>query len=113
LAKYEAFTVQIGPIDYRSLTKRMTVRKHDEKALIPKRSHVAVNRFGRVGHERHIKLSPANKRDVFRRRRALNQLNRYPRVPLRIDLYQFSQESSSHGWLNANDQAATTASTRL
>jgi hypothetical protein len=68
LPKDEAFTAKLTPIDYRSLTKRMAVRKHHKQALIPKRSNVAIGRLDRIGYERQIKLSPSNKSNLFRRR---------------------------------------------
>jgi hypothetical protein len=111
LPKDEAFTAKLTPIDYRSLTKRMAVRKHHKQALIPKRSNVAIGRLDRIGYERQIKLSPSNKSNLFRRRRTLKHLNRYPRMPRQVDLYQLPQEAGPDRWLNANAQAPNPAST--
>src|SRR6202040_950386 len=67
LPKDEAFTAKITPIDRRSGTKGMAVRKHHKQALVPKLSDITVGRIGCIGHKRQIKLSPANKRKWVRR----------------------------------------------
>jgi hypothetical protein len=113
LPKDEAFTAKITPIDRRSLTKGMAVRKHHKQALIPKLSNIAVGRLGRIGHKRQIKLSPADESNVVRWRRALKHLNRYPRMPRRVDLYQLTQKAGPDRRLNTNAQAPGPASTCL
>jgi hypothetical protein len=67
LAENEVLVAESLPFDCLSVTERMVVRQRHKQALMPERSDVAIGRFTRICHKRHVKMALSNERNLFRR----------------------------------------------
>jgi hypothetical protein len=111
--KDEALVPKAWPTNGCPVSQPMATWKRHEKALFPKRNSLAVGRTGRISNKRHIQSPSLDERNVLRRCRTLNELDRYIRVPLRIDLQKRPQKASPHGWLDTDTKVPNSTSACL
>src|ERR1700681_2398288 len=67
LAGDEEFLAKYLPFDLLLVAQDVTMRKNNEKTLLPQRRHVAIRGAGRIYDKPDIQLSPPNERDLLRR----------------------------------------------
>src|SRR5258708_24745362 len=66
LAGDEVFLVKCLPFDLLLVAQSGTMRKNNEKTLLPQRRHVAIRGSGGIHHKSNIQLSSPTNRDLLR-----------------------------------------------